>query len=78
MYDNGTQQLHIVSRNACGITAFDKLAALQASVYRYNPQIILIQEDFVGQHEFRTAPTLTGFSSHIHNPRHGLITYIHS
>lgn len=73
MYDNRTQQLNIVSWNACGITAFDKLAALQAYVYRHNPQIVLIQEAFVGQHGVRTAPSLTGFSSYIHHPRHDYV-----
>lgn len=73
-----TQQRNITYWNACGITALDKLAALQAYVYRHNPQIVLIQEAFVGQHEVRTAPSLTGFFSYIDHPRHGLITYIHS
>ena len=67
-----------MSWNACGITSFGKLSSLQAFVYRHHPQVIFIQEAFVGQGENRQAPSLTGYVSYSHHVRNGLVTYIHS
>ena len=50
--------LPILSWNACGVTSFDKLAALQAYVFRYYPQMVLIQEAFVGRPRPAIAPAL--------------------
>ena len=76
---NNQVKLHIISWNACGITNWAKLTALKAYVRSHQPDVIFIQEAFVGnalpQGE---APSLSGYISYVHRVRHGLITYIHS
>ncbi|MPC65203.1 hypothetical protein E2C01_059334 [Portunus trituberculatus] len=49
-----------------------------AYVYRHHPQVVFIQEAFVGPHEFRRPPTLSGYNSYLHLVRNGLVAYIHS
>lgn len=71
--------LHVRSWNACGVTTVAKLTALQAYVYRYYPQVIFIQEAFVGGPRInRNAPILTGCVSYTQQVRNGLVSYIHS
>jgi len=76
MFTSSTN-LHVLSWNACGITSPAKTTSLKAYVYCHHPNVIFIQEAFVG-HAVRTAaPTLSGYVSYVHH-RNGLITYIHS
>ncbi|XP_064110238.1 uncharacterized protein LOC135218023 [Macrobrachium nipponense] len=76
MFDNQVK-LNIISWNACGITNWAKLSALKGIVHSHHPDVILIQETFVGNAQPREeAPSLTGYVSYVHLVRHGLITYI--
>lgn len=71
--------LHIISWNACGITNHAKLAALKGYVNGHCPDIIFIQEAFVGRPlPAGEAPSLSGYVSYVHLPRNGLVTYVHS
>ncbi|MPC53281.1 hypothetical protein E2C01_047170 [Portunus trituberculatus] len=49
-----------------------------AYVYRHHPQAVFIQEAFVGPHEFRRPPILSGFNFYLHLVRNGLVAYFHS
>jgi len=40
--------LHILSWNACGITSPAKITSLKAYIYCHHPNVIFIQEAFVG------------------------------
>ena len=73
-------RLHILSWNACGITHCLKQSALKGYVFQHHPDIVCIQEAFVGQRAAQggTAPLLRGYTSYVHQARNGLITYIHS
>ena len=77
MFDNRSP-LHIVSWNACGVTSFDKQAALQAYVLRHHPQVVFIQEAFIGHRDRPDAPSLPGYVSYVHRVRNSLISYLHS
>ena len=71
--------LHVVSWNAFGIRHHSKLTALRAYVYRHHPQVIFIQEAFVGGAlPGEAAPSLSDYTSYIHHARNGLVAYIHS
>ena len=71
--------LHIISWNAFGIRHHVKLTALKTYVYRHHPQIIFIQEAFIGGGApGEEAPPLSGYTSYVHYTRNSLITYIHS
>lgn len=72
-------KLHIISWNACGIKSYDKLAALKGYVAVHTPDVILIQEAFVGRPApVGEAPSLSGYVSYVHMVRNGLVTYVHS
>ena len=72
-------KLHIISWNACGIKSYDKLAALKGYVVVHTPDVILIQEAFVGRPApVGEAPSLSGYVSYVHMVRNGLVTYVHS
>ena len=76
---NNQVQLHVISWNACGVTNWAKITALKGYVHSYHPDVIFIQEAFVGNALPREeAPSLSGYVSYVHRVRHGLITYIHS
>lgn len=76
---NNQVQLHVISWNACGITNWAKLTALKGYLQSHHPDLIFIQEAFVGNAlPMEAAPSLSGYVSYIHRVRHGLVTYIHS
>ncbi|MPC19375.1 hypothetical protein E2C01_012288 [Portunus trituberculatus] len=58
--------------------SFDKLAALQAYVLHYHPQVFFIQEAFIGDRDHPDAPSLPGYVSYVHKVRNGLLIYMHS
>lgn len=73
-------QLHVLSWNACGITHCLKQSALKGYVYQHHPDLIFIQEAFVGHPvaQWGPAPPLSGYTPYVHHARNGLITYVHS
>lgn len=76
---NNEVKLHVTSWNACGITNWAKLTALKGYIHNHRPDVIFIQEAFVGNALPREeAPSLSGYVSYVHRVRHGLVTYIHS
>ena len=76
---NNQVKLHVISWNACGITNWAKLTALKGYIHSHHPDVIFIQEAFVGNAlPGEDAPSLRGYVSYVHRVRHGLVTYIHS
>lgn len=71
-------QLHVISWNACGVKTYPKLTSLKTYIARHHPNVIFIQEAFVGCLAAEDAPPLPGFVSYVHRVRNGLVTYIHS
>ena len=76
---NNQVKLHVISWNACGITNWAKLTALKGYIHSHHPDVIFIQEAFVGNAlPGEDAPSLRGYVSYVHRVRHGLVIYIHS
>ena len=71
-------RLHIISWNACGLKTFPKLTSLKTYISHHHPDVIFIQEAFVGGRVPEDAPPLPGFVSYVHHVRNGLVSYIHS
>lgn len=78
VFDN-LVDLHVLSWNACGITNWAKLTALKGYVHHHHPDVIFIQEAFVGHAlPVGEAPSLSGYVSYVHRVRHGLVAYFDS
>ena len=78
LFDNRVK-LHVISWNACGVTNWAKRTALKRYAHSQRPDVIFIQEAFVGNALPRgEAPSLSGYISYVHRVRHGLVAYIHS
>ena len=78
MFDSYAQ-LHILSWNACGVTTPAKVAALRAYVGRHHPDVVFIQEAFVGHPPGGgAAPSLSSYIPYVHRVRNGLLAYVHS
>ena len=66
--------------NACGFMCCLKRSALKGYVHQHQPDIIFLQEAFVGLPVAQrgAAPSLNDYTSYVHHFRNGLITYAHS